>query len=83
MNKFKLTLDVESINKENEFHLNNFGLKIKSLAEHCVNYANGSTNIKECESLIFIKEFHIPETNKTTNILYNTKGYYNPVALAF
>ena len=83
MSRFKLCIDVESINQENEFHLNNFGLKIKSLAEHCVNYANGSTNVKECDSLIFIKEFHIPETNKTTNILYNTKGYYNPVPLAF
>ena len=83
MSRFKLCLDVDSINQENEFHLNNFGLKIKSLAEHCVNYANGNTNIKECKSLKFVKEFHIPETNKTTNILLNNKEYYNPVAFAF
>ena len=83
MNKFKLTLDVESINKENEFHLNNFGLKIKSLAEHCVNYTKGYDNKKECHSLKYIKEFHIPETNKTTSIIFNNKDYYNPVALAF
>ena len=38
MKKFKLQLDTESINLENEIHSNNFPFKVKSLAEHCVKY---------------------------------------------
>ena len=31
MNKFRLTIDTESINLENEIHINNFSNKIKNL----------------------------------------------------
>ena len=44
MKKFQLQLDTDSINLENEIHSNNFPLKIKSLAEHCVNYILGEDN---------------------------------------
>ena len=84
MSRLKLCLDVESINKENEFHLNNFDLKIKSLAEHCINYKNGHHSKRECQSLKYTKEFHITETNNTINIIFNNNNdYNNPATITF
>ena len=78
MNRLKLCLDVESINKENEFHLNNFDLKIKNLAEHCINYINGHHSKRECQSLKYNKEFHISETNIAKNIIFNNNDFEEP-----
>ena len=44
MNKFKLTIDVDKINLENEAHERNFSQKIKNLAQHCVNFINSIDN---------------------------------------
>ena len=84
MSKFKLCLDVESINKENEYHANNFDLKIKSLAEHCTNFINGYHTNRDCHSLKYSKEFHIYETNnKFSNIILKSTDYYNPTTIKF
>ena len=58
MNKLKLTIDTESINMENEIHINNFSQKIKNLARHCVNFANGIEDNTDCSNSRFLPEFH-------------------------
>ena len=58
MNKLKLTIDTESINMENEIHINNFSQKIKNLAQHCVNFINEIENEKDCSNNKFLPEFH-------------------------
>ena len=65
MNKFRLTIDTESINLENEIHINNFSKKIKNLAKHCVNYINSIEDEKDCCNNKFLPEFH--DHNEATN----------------
>ena len=83
MSRFKLCLDVDSINKENEFHINNFDLKIKSLAAHCVKYLNGNHCKDECRSLKYSKEFHIQETNSAVHLIFNNARCCNPLTISF
>lgn len=64
MNKFcrlNLMLDTESINRENELHSNNFGLKIRNLAEHCVNYVYGRQDENDCLNNKYNREYHDQE----------------------
>ena len=65
MNKFKLTIDTESINLENEIHINNFSNKIKNLARHCVNYINSIEDKTDCCNNKFLPEFH--DNHEATN----------------
>ena len=70
MRKFKLQLDTESINLENEIHSNNFPFKVKSLAEHCVNYVLGTENTNDCNNIKYNREIHDQELfpiNTTNN----------------
>ena len=71
MKKFQLKLDTDSINLENEIHSNNFPLKIKSLAEHCVNYILGEDNSNDCNNKKYNKEVHDQEIIPTPLIKYN------------
>ncbi len=71
MKKFQLQLDTDSINLENEIHSNNFPLKIKSLAEHCVNYIFGEDNSNDCNNKKYNKEVHDQEIIPTPLIKYN------------
>ena len=48
MNKFKLTIDTDTINMEDEVHNNNFSQKIKNLAQHCVNFIIGTEDKTDC-----------------------------------
>ena len=65
MNKFKLTIDTESINIENEIHINNFSQKIKNLAQHCVNFINGIEDDTDCSNNRFLPEFHDDDSEST------------------
>ena len=65
MKKFQLKLDTDSINLENEIHSNNFHLKVKNLAEHCVNYLLGEHNSNDCNDKKYNKEIHDQEINAT------------------
>ena len=59
---FKCTnsyLDVESINKENEFIVNNFNLKIKTQSEHCIILINIDNVNRDYQAIKYSKEFHI------------------------
>ena len=58
MKKFQLQLDTESINLENEMHSNNFPIKVKNLAEHCVNYIIGTHDINNCNDKKYNREIH-------------------------
>ena len=58
MNKFGLTIDTESINLENEIHINNFANKVKNLAKHCVDYINSTEDKSDCNDNKFLPEFH-------------------------
>ena len=71
MKKFQLQLGTDSINLENEIHSNNFPLKIKSLAEHCVNYILGEDNSNDCNNKKYNKEVHDQEIIPTPLIKYN------------
>lgn len=71
MNKFKLTIDTESINLENEIHMNNFSQKIKNLALHCVNYILRIEDEKNCSNNKFLREFHDENDYNTTIELNN------------
>ena len=66
MNKFKLTIDTDTINMENEIHINNFSQKIKNLALHCVNYINGIEDKTDCSNNRFLPEFHDDDDNDST-----------------
>ena len=61
MKKFQLKLDTDSINIENEIHSNNFPLKVKNLAEHCVNFLLGTHNSTDCSNIKYNKEIHDQE----------------------
>ena len=61
MKKFQLKLDTDSINLENEIHSNNFPLKVKNLAEHCVNFVLGEHNSTDCNNIKYNKEIHDQE----------------------
>ena len=65
MNKFKLTIDVEKINLENEAHERNFSQKIKNLAQHCVNYINSIDNEADCSKKRFLPEIHDDDDDST------------------
>ena len=61
MKKFQLHLDTDSINLENEIHSNNFPLKVKNLAEHCVNFLLGAHSSIDCSNIKYDKEIHDQE----------------------
>ena len=65
MSKFKLTIDTDTINMENEIHINNFSQKIKNLAQHCVNYIHGIEDKQDCLDNRFIREFHDDDSDST------------------
>ena len=65
MNKFKLTIDVDKINRENEVHIRNFSQKIKNLAQHCVNYINSIDNKTDCSNKRFLPEIHDDDNDST------------------
>lgn len=67
MKKFQLKIDTESINKENETHQNNFHIKIKNLAEHCVRYLEGVDSQLDCTSRKLDKDYHDLEAAEDTN----------------
>ncbi len=75
MNKFKLTIDTESINLENEIHMNNFSQKIKNLAFHCVNYILGIEDENHCSNNKFLREFH-DENDYNTTIEVNNIPFF-------
>ena len=58
MKKFKFQLDTESINRENEIHSNNFPIKVKNLAEHCINFITGTHNADNCSDRKYNRELH-------------------------
>ena len=66
MNKFKLTIDTDSINIENEIHINNFSQKIKNLAQHCVNYIKCIEDGTDCSNNRFLPEFHDDDDSEST-----------------
>ena len=70
MNKFKLTIDVDKINLENEAHVRNFSQKIKNLAQHCVNYINGIDNKTDCTNKRFLPEIHDDDNDSTIDSHY-------------
>ena len=75
MNKFKLTIDTESINLENEIHINNFSQKIKNLAKHCVDYIHSIDDSQDCNNNRLLPEFHDDDNDSTIesyNIPYIT-----------
>ena len=82
MKKFQLKLDTDSINIENEIHSNNFPLKVKNLAEHCVNFLLGIHNSTDCSNIKYNKEIHDQENmpgilklnNNNENENENTKN---------
>ena len=65
MNKFKLTIDVDKINLENEAHIRNFSQKIKNLAQHCVNFINSIDNETDCSNKRFLPEIHDDDDDST------------------
>ena len=67
MKKFQLHLDTDSINLENEIHSNNFPLKVKNLAEHCVNFVLGTQSADDCNNKKYNRETHDQDINSTTN----------------
>lgn len=52
-NYFNLEIDTEKINKESELNLINFNHKVKSLAQHCVNYINEIDTKEDCNKQAF------------------------------
>ena len=65
MNKIKLTIDTDTINMENEMHINNFAQKIKNLAQHCVNFIEGTDDKTDCSNNKFLREFHDDDSDST------------------
>ena len=65
MNKIKLTLDTDTINMENEIHINNFSQKIKNLAQHCVNFIIGTEDKTDCSNNKFFREIHDDDSDST------------------
>ena len=70
MNKLKLTLDTDTINLENEIHINNFSQKIKNLAQHCVNYIMGIEDDNDCSNNRFLREYHDDDSESTIESCY-------------
>ena len=70
MNKFKLTIDVDRINLENENHIRNFSQKIKNLAQHCVNYINSIADKTDCSNKRFLLEIHDDDNDSTIDSQY-------------
>ena len=70
MNKYKLTIDVERINLENEKHIRNFSQKIKNLAQHCVNFINSLDDKTDCSNKRFLPEIHDDDDSTTFDSQY-------------
>ena len=64
MSKFNLKLDTEKINEENELHQQNFHIKIKNLAAHCVDFLLGKRSKNDCFSVKFDVNFHDFDENR-------------------
>ena len=58
MKRFQLKLDTDSINRENEEHSNGFHMKVKNLAEHCVQFLDGTQNEIDCTDNKFDRNIH-------------------------
>ena len=58
MKKFHLELDIDSINKENEKHTKSFNMKIKHLAEHCIQFVEGEHSEINCADIKFDRNIH-------------------------
>ena len=69
-----LEIDIDNINEESENDLNNFGKKIKLLAQHCVDYINGIDNDENCKSEKYDINFHLDN-----NLSNNKKNYNNNI----
>ena len=65
MNKFKLTIEADKINRENEAHIREFSQKIKNLAQHCVNFINSIDNETDCSNKRFLPEIHDDDDDST------------------
>ena len=70
MKKFKLTIDTDTINMENEIHINNFAQKIKNLSQHCVNFIKGLEDVTDCANNRFFREFHDNNNNNSIDNFY-------------
>ena len=77
MNKFKLTIDVDRINLENENHIRNFSQKIKNLAQHCVNFINSIADKTECSNKRFLPEIHDDDNDSTIDSQYIIPSFAN------
>ena len=70
MKKFHLELDTDSINKENEEHTKSFNMKIKHLADHCIQFIEGAHNEINCADNKFDRNIHdIQEEAEKINII--------------
>ena len=70
MKKFHFQLDTDSINKENELHTNNFNMKVKNLAEHCIQFIEGTHSEINCTDNKFDRNIHdTQEININSNTL--------------
>ena len=70
MNKFNLSIDTDTINMENEIHINNFSQKIKNLAQHCINYILRIEDKSDCSNNKFLPEFHDDDNDSTIGSCY-------------
>ena len=73
MKQFKLTIDTDTINMENEIHLNNFSQKIRNLALHCVNFVYNIEDKEDCLNNRYTREFH--DDNDSTIESYNIPSF--------
>ena len=73
MKQFKLTIDTDTINMENEIHMNNFSEKIKNLALHCVNFVYNIEDKEDCLNNRYTREFH--DDNDSAIESYNISSF--------
>ena len=64
-----LSIDIDKINEESELKINNFGNKIKILAQHCVDFINGFDTKDDCKKEKFdINSINDNEIDNNNNI---------------